>query len=112
MEFVFTGFRQREGIRDFSYEGIADDRSRLQFVVSANIDLLRRHGVSLQEAPLVCLRFLENYEDHSHPQHLVFTEQLMIGHEARKLSLASANPHKRPPRRSRPAHLGPAPQPL
>ena len=63
MEFVFTGFRQSNNFRHFAFEGIAEDRTRTQFVVGADLMLIRKYQITMQELPLICLRLLEASPD-------------------------------------------------
>ena len=59
MEFVFNGFSQAGNVRLYGFEGVADDRNRLQIVVGADMTLLRKYSIAIQDVPLLCRQFLE-----------------------------------------------------
>jgi hypothetical protein len=54
MQFVLTGFTQDLGCRVFAFDGIAVDRIRTAFTVRADMALIRRYGIQIQELPLLC----------------------------------------------------------
>src|SRR5215469_18411941 len=58
-EFTLTGFRQANGIRSYVYQCQHDDGSSTEFTVDAEVSLLKKHGIGLQELPLLCRRLLE-----------------------------------------------------
>lgn len=60
MEFVLTGFRQFETFRRFYFEAVGAGRDRKQVAVDADLDLMRRHRIPLQELPLLCRRLLDS----------------------------------------------------
>ena len=100
MEFVFTGFRQNNNFRHFAFEGIAEDRTRTQFVVGADLMLIRKYQITMQELPLICLRLLEASPDG--PNTITFTEENMQAYAtnrtlAREVLAAKRKPVRRPP---------------
>ena len=100
MEFVFTGFRQSNNFRHFAFEGVAEDRTRTQFVVGADLMLIRKYQITMQELPLICLRLLEASPDG--PNTITFTEENMQTYAtnrtlAREVLAAKRKPVRRPP---------------
>jgi hypothetical protein len=77
MQFVLTGFTHNAGFRVFEFEGIGQDRTRTHFSVSADIALSRTLGIRVQELPLLCLRFLEQFDTSGEARNLTFAEQDM-----------------------------------
>jgi hypothetical protein len=63
LEFIMTGFKQSLNVRHYSFQIIAGDRTRRDVLVDADLDLMRRHGISIQEMPLLCKHLLETMED-------------------------------------------------
>jgi len=53
------GFRQERDIRHFTFKGANDDRTHSEFTVAADVSLLRKYGIAVQELPLLCLHLLE-----------------------------------------------------
>lgn len=100
MDFVFTGFKQSENFRHFAFEGIAADRSRTEFVVGADLMLIRKYQITMQELPLLCLRLLEGSPEG--PKSVTFTEENMRVYAtnrvaAREIAAAKRKPVRRPP---------------
>jgi hypothetical protein len=59
MPFILTGFRQDLRFRVFAFERRDAALSRMAFTVKADLDLIRRYNIRLQELPLLCRSFLE-----------------------------------------------------
>jgi hypothetical protein len=62
MAFILTGFRQDMGFRVFAFERRETDRTRMEFTVKADLALIRRYDIRVQELPLLCRSFLESRE--------------------------------------------------
>src|SRR5581483_7798890 len=76
MVFILTGFHQAQGIRYYVYQGQHEDRTSTEFTVDADVRLLPKYNIALQELPLLCRRLLENeHPDASRPA-VTFTEDL------------------------------------
>ena len=110
MQFVLTGFTQDVGFRVFTFEGIAADRVRTAFTVRADLALIRRHGIRIQELPLLCRSLLERCEGESETRGLTFTEEDMALHAKVRADDVRhrASLKKSPPRRPSPENLGAA----
>jgi hypothetical protein len=62
MPFILTGFRQDMGFRVFAFERRETTRSRMEFTVKADLGLIRRYDIRVQELPLLCRSLLERQE--------------------------------------------------
>jgi hypothetical protein len=77
MEFILTGFHQDANMRHYAFQGIASDRTRAEYTVDADIQLIRKYQIAVQELPLLCRRLLEEHILNDPQAHLVFTEDDM-----------------------------------
>lgn len=80
MQFVLNGFSQARGLRTFTFERIAADRSRTQFTVEADVTLTQQYGIRLQELPLLCRALLEQHHENDTRRALTYTEEDMCRH--------------------------------
>lgn len=103
MQFVLTGFKHDRGLRVFEFEGIAADKTRSEFFVSADLMLIRRYGIRVQELPLLCLRLLEQHEFKEQEHTLIFAEEEMRQHMNLCTAERDAAHRKKPPRRPIPS---------
>lgn len=78
MEFVLTGFRQERNVRQFTFQAVGEDRSRRQITVGADLTLIRKHKIPLQELPLLCRRLLEGSTESLKGNELMYTEKEML----------------------------------
>ena len=62
MSFILTGFRQDMAFRVFAFERRETTRSRMAFTVKADLGLIRRYDIRVQELPLLCRSLLERQE--------------------------------------------------
>jgi len=77
MEFILTGFHQDANMRHYSFQGIGTDRTRTDFSVGADLQLIRKYQIAVQELPLLCRRLLEEHDPEDHKTTVVFTEEDM-----------------------------------
>lgn len=77
MQFILTGFTQDLGCRVFAFERVAVDRVRTVFTVRADLAMIRRYGIQIQELPLLCRGLLERSDEGCGTQALTFTEDEM-----------------------------------
>jgi hypothetical protein len=109
MQFILTGFTQDAGFRVFAFQRMEADRSRTEFTVRADLALIRRYGIRMQELPLLCRSLLDRREAADETRTVTFTEDEMRLHagacEAARLAAAQK---KRPPRRPPSENLGSA----
>ena len=106
MKFAYMGFRhETTGVRLYSFEGVVSQGIRKDFLVTADIALLTKHHVRIQEVPMMCLRLLESSAE-AEPQleFLVLTEADLIAHVRAKAAEAEKAASKRTKRPFRPAN--------
>ena len=77
MQFILTGFTQETGFRVFAFEGIGAERTRTEFTVKTDLELIRKYGIRVQELPLLCRRLLEREDAAEQKRTWIFTEQEM-----------------------------------
>ncbi len=107
MQFVLTGFTNSAGLRVFKFEGVAADRTRTDFSVSADMALSRVHGIRIQELPLLCLRFLEERDASETKHDLAFGEADMRRYRDNCIAEKDASQRKKAPRRPAPVTTTP-----
>jgi len=77
MQFTLIGFTQDLGFRVFAFERTGEDRTRTKCTVKADLALIRRYGIQIQELPLLCRSLLDRCEEGREIQSLTFTEDEM-----------------------------------
>jgi len=79
LPFIFTGFRQTAGSRVFAFESSPKDQMQTKLTVRADIGLGRKHGIHLQDWPLLCVEMIEGRADDIKPGscELIFDEARM-----------------------------------
>ncbi len=109
MKLAYMGFRhETNGVRLYSFEEVVSHEIRKAFLVTADIALLTKHHVRIQEVPMMCLRLLESSAE-AEPQLevLVLTEADMIAHvKAAEDEKAASKKRKRPFKPANPVALG------
>ena len=109
MQFVLTGFTQDVGCRVFAFDGVTGDRSRTAFTVRADLALIRRYGIQIQELPLLCRSVLERRDEACESLSFIFTEEEMQTCAAARAAAKDEAAHRRkPPRRHSTETLGAA----
>jgi hypothetical protein len=109
MQFVLTGFTHDLGSRVFAFERVAEDWVRTKCTVSADLALIRRYGIQIQELPLLCRRILDRHEESGEIGPLIFTEEEMRAcADARAAARELAASKKRSAHRPPGEHLGAA----
>ena len=93
MQYLLTGFTQDSGFRTFAFEGVAADRARSAFSVRADLALARKHGIQMQELPLLCRVVLERRNEGDDRHTFAFTEEDMTLHAS--LVRAALELHKK-----------------
>lgn len=82
MRFIFTGFTPGMVFRVFAFQRLAADYTRTEFTVKADLSLVRKHGIHLQELPLLCRALLEDHKGLMSGDDLIFTEADMCRHQS------------------------------
>jgi hypothetical protein len=109
MQFILTGFTQDLAFRVFAFERMGLDRVRTKVVVKADLALVRRYGIPVQELPLLCRNLLEKSEDGLGASTLTFTEDDMcLLAKNRTAAREAAASKRKPPRKTPGENLGAA----
>lgn len=102
MEYVFTGFKQVNAVRQFAFDCVGDDRSHTSMTVRADLTLARKYNILPQELPLLCRRLLQSAGVVTPAGSITFTEAEMSAFRKAADDVAAARkPAKRPPPASR-----------
>ena len=113
MKFVLAGFRQNENIRYYSFQGIGEDRrTRTAFSVGIDLTLLHKHGIPLQEAPLMCSFLLASKVGEEPFPSLMFSEEDMLLHAAQRARERAETQNDRRPKPFSPPDARTSPTPI
>lgn len=96
MTIALAGFRTFDNVRRYYFDVVAEDRSRQHVTVGADLDLVRRYRIPLQELPLLCRRLLEG---HTKIETTMFTERDMAQYATERTAQTNALTQKRQARR-------------
>jgi hypothetical protein len=104
VQYILTGFSHEMGYRVFVFESI-DGRVRTAYRVKADLALARKHGVPVQELPLLCRALLETRAEGESQRAYTYGEADMCKYEdLRAARAAELQNRKRPLTRRTPAH--------
>jgi hypothetical protein len=98
MQYILTGFTHETGFRVFAFEGIREDRGRTPYIVRADLGLIRKYGIRMQELPLLCRAILEQRDGDDTERTFTYTEAAMRIRATNSAAEAAAQKRK-PPRR-------------
>ena len=59
MQYVLTGFTNDMDFRVFAFDVVGDQQVRTAYWIRADLRLVRKYGIKLQELPLLCRGVLE-----------------------------------------------------
>jgi hypothetical protein len=101
MQFILMGFTQDTAFRVFEFDYVGPSQPRTQFTVRADLDLIRRYGIRVQELPLLCRALLETREESEEARAFTFTEEKMVVHmkdcaAAKELAAQKKKPARKP----------------
>jgi len=97
MQYILIGFTHDKGCRVFSFDRLGDDRVRTRFTVRADLALIRKHGIQVQELPLLCRGLLDRSEAGSASQSLTFAEGEMRDYANERAAVRAAAVRKKKP---------------
>jgi len=101
MNYVLTGFTQDMGFRVFAFEGVTHDHTRTVYKVRADLDLIRRYGIRVQDLPLLCRGMLEQRNEGDEQKTFTYSENDMRRiADLRAVEVEAArkkSSHRRPP---------------
>ncbi|MBY0374038.1 MAG: hypothetical protein K2Q23_08580 [Bryobacteraceae bacterium] len=106
MLYVLTGFVHDGQYRVYRFDGLAPHQERVPFTVRADLSLLRRYSIQIQDLPLLCRTVLEERVDTDEERTLTFTERQMRVLAEARLEAKNAAAAKRRPIRARAAVVG------
>jgi hypothetical protein len=72
--YILTGFTHDMAVRVFAFEGVGEDRVRTEYSVRADLVLIRRYGIRVQELPLLCRAILERRDEGEEKRAFTYTE--------------------------------------
>jgi hypothetical protein len=112
LEVTFTGFHQTQNVRRYQFQVVDLQRRRLDFSIDADLDLMRRYNLSIQEMPLLCRRLLETQltgQESFEATAQIFGETEMRQLADHRNAAKQALEQRRRPHRPPPPKRGPAP---
>ena len=93
--FILSRFHQQDGIRHYIFERPNDSGTSTEFTVDADVRLLRKYGIVLQELPLICRHLLEKRNVGSPARAVTFSEELMKERADHRAALKQAAEEKK-----------------
>lgn len=102
MQYTLTGFTHDMSFRVFAFECVGDDRVRTEYRVRADLALIRRYGIRMQELPLLCRGILERSNEGKEQRTFTYTEADMCLY-ADACAARNALAHKRKVPRKQPS---------
>ena len=105
MQFVITGFTNEMGFRVFAFEGVGPDRVRTAYKVKADLALIRKYGIRIQELPLLCRAILEQRFGVDEQRTFIYTEADMCV-RADVCAAQAAEAKRKTPRKPRTENVG------
>ena len=99
MQYTLTGFTQDRGFRVFAFEAVAEDRTRSEYKVRTDLDLIRKYSIRVQELPLLCRGVLDRRNVAEEQRTFTYTEADMSLHADCAIRDAAAKrktPRKQP----------------
>lgn len=102
MRFILAGFTQDLGFRVFAFARTGDDAVRTEYTVRADLALIRRYDIRVQELPLLCRGLLERREPGDETRSVTLTEEEMCLYAkdcaaTRQAAAQKRKPSRRPP---------------
>jgi hypothetical protein len=98
MQYLLAGFTQETGVRVFVFDRVGEDWGRTAYSVKADLALARKHGIQMQELPLLCRAVLERRSEGDDQRAFTFTEGDMTIHSDLVRAALAAH-RKKAPRR-------------
>jgi len=83
MVFALTSFTDESSLRRFTFELVGSGPPRTTMVVVADMALVRKYEIPLQELPLLCVRLLQSWTADADST-AVFSEKEMIEYANRR----------------------------
>ena len=99
-QYILTGFTHDMEFRVFTFEGVGEDRVRAAYKVRADLRLVRKYGIRIQELALLCRGILERRDGTDQQRVFTYTEADMCVRADACASQAASQKtktHRRPP---------------
>ncbi len=97
----YASFVQEGNVRAYRFEQLSAGEATRTFLITANLDLFRKHSVGIQEGPTLCMRVLMADLISGVASHRTLTDLDMLAHVASRPSHAPKGRHRstssRPP---------------
>jgi len=104
LDLRYMGFDQAKNVRQYNFTAVAGGRSTRRFVVTADVALFLKHGVAMQEGPVLCLRkLLADLETSPEPRRHELGNDDLVAYTS---SIKAAALHRKMKRRPPPQHEG------
>jgi hypothetical protein len=100
MEYVLTGVGHSGNIRLYAFAEVEHDVRRSGLSVAVDIDAVRKHGIPLQELPLLCRLFLEDQREAGSDRSVTYGEAEMIKYATRRADASRAAEQRKAHRKS------------
>jgi len=104
MELRYMGFEQKQNTRAYRFDGVANGRPTVHFVVTADLALFLANRIGIQEGPTLCAHKLSSAPERGTDTNVVLTNDDLRAHadarsmaEARKAEARRMGPRRRPP---------------
>lgn len=99
MQYILTGFTHDTGCRVFAFEAVGKDRVRGQYSVRADLALIRKYGIPVQELPLLCRGVLERRDEQGDQQAFIYSETDMRRRADDRAAVQAAAASRKAPRK-------------
>ena len=106
MQYILTRFTHEMGFRVFEFEGIGEDRVRTEYKVRADLALIHKYGIRVQELPLLCRGILEGRKEDEAQQTFTYTESDMRRNAELSALRAADSQKRKAPRKPPSANVG------
>jgi hypothetical protein len=100
MQYILTGVTHSMEFRVFAFDCVTDHWVRTAYRVRADLALARKHGIPIQELPLLCRAVLERRSEDDDRRAFTFTEDDMSLHRSLVRAALEAGKKKTPRGRS------------
>lgn len=108
MQYMLRGFTHQLGFRLFTFELIDERRVRTDFVVKADLNLLRKYSIPVQEAALLCRGLLEQRNQDEAQRTFTYDEAQMRSYANACAVQREAAKNRKAPRRAPSQNTGAA----
>ena len=92
MDYILAGFKQDKDVRVFAFQSFGNGGTigRTQYSVRADLTATRKHGIALQDLPVLCRNLLTRHQPAADSCLTFSDDELLAIQEERILSRAAA----------------------